>query len=354
MVPPTETLEGRLQEYIEAGKCPKPGAYPALGSSTNHNSEDGPILPTASPSQPSEIPISWEISGNGEEKGMCGEVRKTVSCPNGHAIGKLDHDGNRELFKFITNSCNRPHCPVCYEQWAARLARRVSDRLIQSMHLYRPYGRGNIKHYVFSPPQDYARELLSTLEGYKKLKAELRTLLKAQGYHGGVIIFHSHRTKNRVRFAPHFHIVGLGRIEANSKDFYAQTGWIYKNKGNRKSVYHTVQYLLSHCGVLTDESITIQHTSWFGELSYNKVVKDADRMVKLAAKLEKAKGIESARYVPHKKVVQVTRVARCPVCMTELRETNEFNGNEGYHFEVAETVLYRLRGPPPPIIREVF
>lgn len=350
MAPPTVAIDNICRGLPGCGGCSggiNCSRYPAIGSSKTATGEKSTASPTAES-------LIWHISGNGEAQEMCGEVRKTVSCPNGCGIGSADRDGNKEAFQFITNSCNRPTCPVCYEQWAARLAKRVSERLIQSMNLYRSRGYGNLKHYIVSPPQEEAKELLQTIDGYKKLKANLRTLLKAEGYHGGVIIFHSHRTKNRVRFSPHFHIIGLGRINADSNQFYAQTGWIYKNKGNRKSVYHTVQYLLSHCGVLHDENIRIQHTSWFGELSYAKVVKDEEAMRNLARKLKDKEGIDSAEYKPHKKVVQVTHVARCPVCMSELMETDELTGNEGYHFRVKETALYRLKDGPPPINQEVI
>lgn len=356
MAPPVDVLDNICHGLPGCGGCvggvgcsyAPAQSYPALGSSTESpNTKEAPL--------PSATPIFFNISGNGEAYDRCGEVRKTIKCPNGHNVGMTDSEGHQDPFMYITNNCNRPQCPTCYEQWAARLARRSSERLIQGGNLYRTKDPlGGVKHYILSPPQEEAKELCGTLEGYRKLKAQLVKLLNGQGFHGGTIIFHSHRTNKRVRFAPHFHIVGYGSIMAKSNDFYAQTGWIYKNKGHRKSVYHTIQYQLSHCGVLHDESIKMHHITWFGKLSYNKVVKDVGGMEYLVHKLRSQKGIESAEYKPSKKVVQITKALRCPVCMAELVEVDDLTGIELIHFEVRELVLYRLRDGPPPPVQEVL
>jgi hypothetical protein len=66
--------------------------------------------------------------------------------------------------------------------------------------------------------------------------------------------------------------LGYGRLK-KSDEFYSDTGWVYKNKGYRRSISGTVKYLLSHCGLGYKESGNRFHSlTWFGLLAYNKVV----------------------------------------------------------------------------------
>jgi len=62
---------------------------------------------------------------------------------------------------------------------------------------------------------------------------------------------------------PHFHAVGFGWV-VDTKKISDEHGWVIKNKKTRDSVYSTVYYLLSHCGVAKG----VHSVSWFGDLGY--------------------------------------------------------------------------------------
>jgi hypothetical protein len=207
--------------------------------------------------------------------------------------------------KVIRNCCWRAECPICYEKWASREAKRADERIKNVETLYKLNGTplGPIRHFVLSPPQDKAKELIKTKKGYKKLKGWLDKALKKGGLTGYLPVFHSHRQRKKPRsrsyylkyknekkfdvikrngkeiymehtgiwyISPHFHILGYGYLE-NAKYFQKDTGWVYKNKGIRDSVYNTIQYLLSHCGIATEQENhdgrPFQVVNWFGALS---------------------------------------------------------------------------------------
>ena len=214
----------------------------------------------------------WQLPGHGIQKASCGQVAKVLAC-----AGPAHHDK-----KLIFHTCDDPECPVCFERWSSREAKHASERLKQAQKLYhyKP-----VRHWIVSPPQD--KYDLTTEAGYKQLRKDLLQVLKLAGFVGGMIIFHPYRLPDddntkEMRWGPHFHLLTFGHA-IKSSILYKLTGWIIKNKGIRYSVSGTIRYELSHAGIWQGKRISSRqgkdvavrslHTiTWFGSLSYNKVV----------------------------------------------------------------------------------
>jgi len=198
----------------------------------------------------------------------------------------------------------------------------VVERLRNAAVLYHKAGQdlGPVKHYILSPPQDWAIELIQTKDGSIELRVRANEILRSNGFLGGCIIFHPFRkfilfngkwideetANNYLRkkiknlkdppvkwiWGPHFHIIGWGYL-TQSDDFFDQTGgWVYKNLGPRRSVYDTAFYLLTHAGLayslssksLVDRPILTKrlafHTvRWLGIASYPKLCVDHTEIV---------------------------------------------------------------------------
>jgi len=61
-------------------------------------------------------------------------------------------------------------------------------------------------------------------------------------------------------------LVGFGS-EQKIKQAFGKYGWYVKIKDERESVFQTVCYLLSHCGIKKRH----QSVTWYGKLSYSNM-----------------------------------------------------------------------------------
>lgn len=225
----------------------------------------------------------FRLPSNGEQKDDCGQWVHPLSCPN-HAQQTIT--GEKHDRFVVMHTCDRPDCPVCYTTWATKSSKRATDRLFESMKLYRKEGfnLGKLKHVVFSPNQAESKELIKTKSGYKKLKSNAIKLMKKVGLKGGVLIFHPFRQNDPREsnfslsipayvwyLSPHFHVVGVGFLQ-KSNEFYDETGWTYKQMEDRVTIQGTIKYTLTHCGI----SDNFYALTYFGVFSYNKVVIDEE------------------------------------------------------------------------------
>ncbi len=267
---------------------------------------------------------TWVLPGNiGQTNNNCGDFMRFIACP--------EHFD--DTYRPIKISCKRPGCPVCYESWAARAAHRASERLAGVESAYNEVNMtlGSIRHIVFSPPQEHAKMLMASAEGYRKLKAELRDIMKQAGLKGGSPIFHSHRTKT-MQIAPHFHVNGWGYLE-KSDVLQKRTGWVYKNLGTRDSLYETIKYELTHCGIFVDPDEFDPHKfdalTYFGCASYNKVAIKTETVTK--------------------------DPVLCPICDREMHIYLEEDGlDQGVYHEKIIHRKYHLRimAKPPPTLEK--
>lgn len=200
----------------------------------------------------------------------CGEFRHELECPS---------CGHKEVLRY---SCHEISCPECSDSWMSRTSERVADRFNACLSLYkRP--RRYVKHVTFSPPQEWAINVLSAgVDGIKLLRKEFNRVLKISGAKGAVSIFHACRKDgDEWVLSPHFHVILVGFLK-NSDEFYDKTGWVYKaipNRANR-DVRATMFYQLSHVfyygDLETGERVGNYHiVSWHGDFSYNKVAVDS-------------------------------------------------------------------------------
>lgn len=235
----------------------------------------------------------WYLTGTLDSYARCGEFVRALSCED---FGK----DNKKHDRFIeTYSCHRPGCPTCYESWALREAEKATERLFEGQNLYRiAHKRIELRHLVFSPPQNKHKAIKQMIEQgrYNVLKHQFIELMVKAGVKGGLIVSHFWRNSQEKDdilsdnnnqdpfnapndkydwyFSPHFHIIGSGFL-MDSDEFFAKTGWIYKNLGDRRSLKDTIYYLLTHCANHEKHHAV----TWFGLFSYNKIVKDYEETI---------------------------------------------------------------------------
>ena len=216
------------------------------------------------------------LPGHGTAKSNCGEVRFAIACSN-------DHCRKEHGYHLRTENCGRLSCPICRDSAIARAAARAVERIEGLTGAYEREGQrlGPITHCQLSTAPDsplFSPEALSTKEGLNRAYQEARKLLKkyCRGY-GGILILHPWRQihldgsqcgrhdcqkDHTWTWSPHFHYLGVGWW-IKSDEFYAATGWTYSKFGygvkrrrnadeSQRSLYNTLHYELSHCGILVE------------------------------------------------------------------------------------------------------
>jgi len=258
-------------------------------------------------SLPSGVSIAkttrWFLPSKGEAYddtwvgGACSTlvIGKYKGCLNVEGHSQLTLDGvdtsGRVYVKPVRRNCGRFECPVCYETWVAKGAKRIEYRFLEYVKMRRKAWFGfklYPKHVTISPPQDIPQgELQGRMPHYK---AKIHKLLTRVGLHGGTVIYHPYRWKcwecgtNRKQgrkdcptcggtsfmqyYAPHFHALGTGFIDGKKvKRVFEETGYFIKNiNGSERNIFRTAQYQLSHCARREGG----RAFTWFGTLSYIK------------------------------------------------------------------------------------
>ena len=272
-----------------------------------------------------DLPSRLDITSNGEKKDWCKVYHTVGMCKEGHA----------ESLTAVRWSCHDKSCPVCYGDWVGRTGTAAKERLLayaeindamrgskqRNLSGLRVFGvsgfihPGAIRHFTFSPPQEWAIEKMKTVKGIRSLRRELYHVLDVVGMRGAAVVFHHlrctdkakdefHEAKNRgdentenglwhwlirsglvchedyVYLSPHFHVIGMG-YAMRSSDFHEATerrgrpGWMYKNIrsiDNEKSLSNTLCYVLGHaCIVNGDENSGLSRPldclTYFGDVS---------------------------------------------------------------------------------------
>lgn len=258
--------------------------YLAYGPSKSgyHNSpsnSDPFGLHGSTPFGPSQIALGDHyliLPGHGTAKSNCGEVRFAKACSD----DACRHDHGHSL---VSENCGRLSCPTCRDAAIARAASRAVERVEGLMEAYEREGYkiGPLDHCQLSTSPDsplFTPEALSTREGLNRAYQKARELLKkyCRGY-GGILVLHPWRqvhldgsecgrhdcTKEHTwTWSPHFHFIGFGWW-VKSNEFYAATGWTYTKFGHgikrrsdadesQRSLFNTLHYQLSHCGLLVE------------------------------------------------------------------------------------------------------
>jgi hypothetical protein len=263
--------KSKLTENIALQNKENP-QYPAIGPSDTGYEKSTPYGPSTI-----ELGETYLIlPGHGTAKNSCGEVRFAVACSD-------EACRHKHGYHLYTECCHRLTCPICRNSAIARAAKRAVERIEGLTKAYEEEGvkLGPISHCQLSPPQDsplFTPEALSSKEGLNRAYQEGRKMLQnyCRGY-GGVFILHpwrqihldgSHcgrhdcREKHTWYWSPHFHFIGVGWW-LKSDEFYRQTGWVYSKFGygvkkrqgvdeRTRSLFNTLNYQLSHCGILVE------------------------------------------------------------------------------------------------------
>jgi len=295
------------------------------------------------------------LPGHGTRKSNCGEVLFAVACSD----EACRHENGYSL---RMRSCNRLSCPDCRDTAIARAAKRAVERIEGLMEAYEREGQklGPISHCQLSTAPDsplFSPEALNTPEGLNRAYKEARKVLQkyCRGY-GGVLMLHPWRQihldgspcgrhdcqeKHDWVWSPHFHYIGVGWWE-KSDEVYRQTGWTYtkfgygtrKRRGlkeSQRSLFNTLQYQLSHCGILVE----------------GKHIYDSDAHISVDGTIELAQVGQVVRYVGlfsnskggYKVESKKREVQACPHCKADLHTFDLVLSDKG------EWLLHADRGP---------
>lgn len=200
----------------------------------------------------------WRLIANKSKYNWCG-LWMTLGCLNSK-LHQLLGKGNRVYIKQFALCCYRASCSVCYLQWIWRDADRATKRLAKY-----PERRGRDPLHIMLLPPPSQRHL-----SYEKLKDRTMEILKKTQWEGGNLIFHPaklDKIKLRWYHAPHFHLLGYGTRSDIEKAFGMYHWYVKIAEEERESVFKTMCYLLSHCGIRKGNHAVI----WIGKLSYRKM-----------------------------------------------------------------------------------
>lgn len=240
-----------------------------------------------------------QVAGNGSiTNEKCSTFSTHSGCLHGelHAGVKLNGEDctGKGFFRVVLNSCHRLSCPLCYESAAGREAHKIEGRLLEAEKQY-----GMVEHFIASvPPERYGLS-------FDACRKFILRALNVRGIFGGCMIFHFFRWNKYRKFwyrSPHMHVLAfvkggysrcracvnkkcIGRnkefsmcdgFEACTRRCFETDGVIVKVaedrfgvKGERKSVFDTAQYQLSHASIRTDVK-RAHAVFWFGVVSYRR------------------------------------------------------------------------------------
>ena len=199
----------------------------------------------------------WKLPSTLDPHYWCG-LWNVEACKNIDEHQRLGK-GRRVYVKQYQRSCYRASCIVCYLKWIAREANNTKERI---EHYSNMTGDEPIHLILSVNPNQYGTSV-------KILRQRMSHILRIAEFEGGAAIFHPFAFDKKTRQwypKPHFHLVGFGS-EQKIKQSFGKYGWYVKNKGKRNSVFQTVCYLLSHCGIKKHH----QAVTWYGKLSYSNM-----------------------------------------------------------------------------------
>ena len=221
--------------------------YPALERSKKHLIHEGK-------NQAVIDYDGWHLPGQKPQKSDCGQW-SYMGCLNKHK-----HPNGEIFLKPFQKSCFRADCELCCFKWLGRSASKSTKR----MKLYEKQSKKTAKHIIISVPVwDYYKPK-------KELAKKAYQVLKEVKADSGLIIFHPfryHKDSDMWYYAPHFHVIGFGWVE-NVVETYNKYGYVIKNLGKRETLFGTIYYQLSHCGIKKHNHSLV----YFGDCSYSKLI----------------------------------------------------------------------------------
>lgn len=234
-----------------------------------------------------EPDTTFEIPGKGTLPDSCGKwYTKGVykECGEPH---------------FDRSACQQRQCPNCWTTWSIQRSKKVAIRLGGARF---DAGNGIDRRTIHATVSPKPSAIESSEEFYRGIKKAYQQA-KERGIRGGICIPHAYRVKDKikkywredvaevfdggilnwvrendrvwseqVRWAPHYHIIGLGR----DVDVEPNEDWVFKvirslepfrvhQEAGYKDMIGCTRYLLSHAAYTPDEQRATLR--WFGSIA---------------------------------------------------------------------------------------
>lgn len=233
--------------------------------------------------------LDWRMAGRNAPQPSCGDGRtKFKDCSRVQL-----HDRAA-----IIQSCHDLDCYECHHRVSAKAGYKAIDRLagLWKTAYIAGYDLGPFVHMMLSPPaSEYSRFLDSRT--YTKVQKEALKYLEWIGMIGSCYCLHQKRGKPDVLDSYklhqlelddswHYHAIGFmpNGWKIKSDAFYEQTGWVYKNLGDKdfEAARGTISYQLSHASYY--QLATGYHSQalkWAGRCANNqmKVIEDIQKSI---------------------------------------------------------------------------
>ena len=201
--------------------------------------------------------ITWSPPGRDADRPRirgCGFIREKGSRGE-EGIHYIACSEDREHYaKGRRMHCWSLHCPSCMNDEALRTGTQVEEHLLSYRVLMEKQGAdpGPLGHWAISPPQDDAKEMMQTIDGYNGLRKHIEERLMDCGAKTGVLVFHPWKQGTDMwRLAPHFHSVLFGFIDTDG--FRESDPGLVIKKVHKdecmESIGQTVAYLMTHAGL---------------------------------------------------------------------------------------------------------
>jgi hypothetical protein len=247
-----------------------------VGAPIDSCHRDPPTYPALRTNGIDDVKFIISGTGNVTDEITCGTWSKSYACSS-----VASH-----FIKTIKHSCDNPTCPICYESWMNKAAKRISERIrgyidaanggqvdLEGLALagWHKENTRYLNHYILSPrPGEITPDI-----PYNEIKQRGRAMAARIGITGGVQLFHPFRIKKDivkslvrvcrgavhmneeekekkfwklvredvlklgswleyVDWSPHFHYIGFGRLpdqhtpEQKEEVRHTLAGWVVK------------------------------------------------------------------------------------------------------------------------------
>jgi len=218
--------------------------------------------------------VGWVLGKSGLPWLDCGKWMNDGCLNIKKHLGILTLDGlnltGKKFRRTFQKCCYRAACSTCFEKWVYREANRATHKI----ETYAKKMHRKPVHIVIAPSPKHFSKFETHFEHMRKKAYNiLKSGLAKDSELAGCMVFHPFRLNKTTKEwypSPHFHAVGFGWFDADKvRKMHKDEQWIIRNKGVRKSVYGTLQYLLSHAGIKKGK----HSVTWFGGLSYSSIAK---------------------------------------------------------------------------------